>query len=81
MIADILGIPVSTLQTEQGPSMGGAILAMVGAGEYENVSVAAKKFVKIGKTFMPNAEKRAKYEKKYEIFRRLYPAIKSATQF
>ena len=81
VIADVLGIPVNTLKTEQGPSMGGAILAMVGAGEYENVSKAAKKFVKIGRTFVPNEAKKAEYDKRYEVFRRLYPAIKSATQF
>jgi len=80
MTADIFGIPVSILNTEQGPSMGGAILAMVGAGEYENVSVAAKKFVNIEKTFTPNAEKKSKYDEKYKLFRRLYPAIKNATQ-
>jgi len=80
IVADVLGIPVDILQTEQGPSLGGAVLAMVGAGEYASVEDAAGAIAKVAETVEPDPARYAYYEKKYEIFRRLYPAIKGAVQ-
>ena len=33
-MANVLGIPVELLESEEGPAMGAAMLAMVAAGEY-----------------------------------------------
>ena len=76
--ADVFEMPIDILETEQGPSMGGAVLAMVGAGEYATVEEASKSTVKIKETILPAPENFDYYERKYKIFRRLYPAIKSA---
>lgn len=78
IIADVLEIPVNILATEQGPALGGAILAMVGAGEYRDVAEASGEIAKIASTVTPIEENFPYYEKKYEKFRRLYPAIKGA---
>ena len=80
IVADVLEIPVDILQTEQGPSLGGAVLAMVGAREYASVEEAAKEIAKVAETIEPDPSKYAYYENKYEIFKRLYPAIKGAVQ-
>ena len=80
IVADVLEIPVDILTTEQGPSLGGAVLAMVGAHEYASVEDAARAIAKVAGTVEPDSSKYAYYEKKYEIFRRLYPAVRSATQ-
>lgn len=77
IIADVLNIPVDIPKTEQGPSYGAAMLSMVGAGVYASVEDAARAIVAVSDTVMPqNPEK---YERKYEIFKKLYPAIKAAT--
>ena len=76
IMADVLGIPVQILNTEQGPAFGAAILAAVGCGEYKTVSEGAEKIVKVKETVYPNAESVERYQRKYEIFKQLYPAIK-----
>lgn len=78
--ADVFEMPIDILETEQGPSMGGAILAMVGAGEYPTVEEASKSTVRIKDTVLPDPENYDYYKRKYNVFRRLYPAIKSATE-
>ncbi|MBQ7715466.1 MAG: xylulokinase [Clostridia bacterium] len=80
IIADVLEMPVDILQTEQGPGLGGAILAMVGCGEYESVETAADAIAKVADCIEPDPANYTYYEKKYEIFRRLYPAVKSAVR-
>ena len=78
IIADVMNIPVDIPKTEQGPSYGAAMLAMVGSGEYETVEDAAREIVTVSETVTP--QNHEKYERKYEIFTRLYPAIKEATK-
>ena len=77
IVADVLDLPVNILQTEQGPSLGGALLAMVGAGEYPSVEAAAAACVRVSETVMPDPAAAAKYEDKYRTFARLYPALKA----
>ncbi|MEL7655327.1 MAG: xylulokinase [Bacillota bacterium] len=76
ILANILNLEVEILETEEGPSLGGAILAAVACGEYATVEEAAKAIVKVKETIQPNTELTEIYQKKYEIFCRLYPAIK-----
>ena len=77
IIANVLGIPVHLLTTEQGPSLGGAMLAMVGAGEYKSVREAADAIVRVSETRMPDPAAVRRYDEKYQLFRRLYPALKA----
>lgn len=76
MMADILNIDVDVPANDQGPSMGGAILAAVAAGEYESVEDAVAKIVKMEGTIHPDPETAEKYERKYQRYRRLYPLLK-----
>jgi len=78
VIANVLKIPVVTLVAEEGPALGAAMLSMVAAGEYESVSEAAEKIVKTADVIMPDDSLTVKYEKKYKIFKELYPALKSS---
>jgi len=77
IMADALNMPVSVLKTEQGPSLGGAMLAMVGAGEYPTVEAAAAAIVSVAETVTPDPENVVRLEKKYQLFDRLYPALKA----
>ena len=56
--------------------MGGAMLAAVGCGAYPDVETIGKKFAKVVDTVEPEEELVAKYEEKYQKFRKLYPGMK-----
>ena len=75
IVANIMNLEVDILESEQGPGLGGAMLAMVGCGLFANVEEAAAKLVRVVDTVSPDPELVAKYEERYQFFRRLYPAI------
>lgn len=77
MIANILNLKVDVIESEEGPAMGGAMLAAVACGEYASVEEAAEKIVKIVDTVEPDAELVAKYEARYQQFKEIYPACKA----
>ena len=76
MIADIMNIKVDILESEEGPALGGAMLAAVACGEYKNVEEAAEKIVKVVHTVEPILENAERYEKQYQKFRQIYPTVK-----
>ena len=76
IIANVMNMPVDIPQTEQGPSYGAAMLAMVGCGEYKTVQEAASAIVRVKETVLPVPEIAAAYEQKYRHFTKFYPALK-----
>ena len=76
MIANILNVKVDVIESEEGPALGGAMLAAVACGEYANVEEVAAKIVKVIDTVEPEAELVAKYEERYNQFKEIYPACK-----
>ena len=76
IFANVLGIPLDMVKTEQGPGYGAAMLAMVGCGRYASVIEAADALVEVASTTEPDAELQAKYQKQYEKFSLIYPALK-----
>ena len=76
MLCNILNIPLDLPQTEQGPGMGGAMLAMVGAGLYPSVKECADALVSVKETVYPDPKLAAKYEQKYRQFKKIYPSVK-----
>ena len=77
MIANILNAELECLESEQGPGMGGAMLAMVADGEYASVKDVCAKFVKVASTVKPEPELVAKYEARYQQFKKIYPTVKN----
>lgn len=76
IITNALDLNVDVVAVEEGPAMGAAMLAAVGCGEYASVEEAAEKIVRVVDTIEPEPELVEKYEKKYQKFRMLYPAVK-----
>ena len=76
IIADILNITLVQTENEEGPALGGAILAAVACGVYPSVEDACSKIIKIVAETKPIPENVALYEKRYQEFSRLYPALK-----
>ena len=77
MIANIMNVTVETIESEEGPALGGAMLAAAGCGEFASVSEAAAKIVKVTGTESPAPELVALYEDRYNKFSLLYPALKT----
>ena len=77
MVADILNIRVDIPESEEGPAMGGAMLAAVACGEYASVEEAAAKIVKVVDAVEPIPENAQRYEERYQQFRKIYPAVKA----
>ena len=76
MIANIMNMKVDVIESEEGPALGGAMLAAVGCGEYPDVKTIAEKVVKVIDTVEPEPELVEKYEEKYQKFRKIYPTVK-----
>ena len=77
IMANALNIEVQTIESEEGPALGGALLAAVGCGEYESVVQAAAAVVKVTGSELPDPELAALYEERYTQWKKLYPALKS----
>ena len=76
IVANILNLKVDVPSCEEGPSMGGAMLAMVACGQYRSVEEAAAAIVKVVDTIEPDPEIVAKYEQRYQQFAQIYPTVK-----
>lgn len=78
MLADLYNCPVKTLASKEGPALGVALLASVGAGIYSSVGEACKQVIEVNKIQEPNAQNVGEYEKYYQLYREIYPALKNS---
>ena len=76
IIANVMNLKVDVIESEEGPALGGAMLAAVGCGEDPDVKTIAEKIVKVVDTVEPEEELVRKYEEKYQKFRTIYPTVK-----
>ena len=76
IFCNVLNIPITLPVTEQGPGYGGAMLAMVGSGEYNSVKSCADKLVTIKTTIYPDPQIAERYDEQYKKFRQIYPSVK-----
>lgn len=76
IIANVLNIKVDRIASEEGPALGGAMLAAVADGTFTSVEDAAGKIVRIIETIDPEPELASKYEKQYQKFAKIYPEVK-----
>lgn len=76
IVANIMNMKVDTVEVEEGPAYGGAILAAVADGCFNNVEEATAKIVKKKDTTGPDLVLVEKYEQGYQKFKKFYPALK-----
>ena len=76
IMANVLNVQLQCVASEQGPGLGGAMLAMVACGAYPTVADACKALVSVASTVEPETELVARYENRYQQFRKIYPACK-----
>ena len=74
--ADVFGHPVDTATADQGAAYGAAILAAVGSGRWPTVDAACDALVRGATKTMPRPEVVMLMNKRYDAYRRLYPALR-----
>lgn len=77
MLADMFGCPVKTISSKEGPALGVAILAGVGAGLFDSVEAACAQFVKTDKLCEPIPENKEAYEKYHALYKKLYSDLRN----
>ncbi len=80
IIANVMNLKVDVIESEEGPALGGAMLAAVGCGEYVSVEAAAEALVHVVDTVEPTQELVDKYEERYQKFKKIYPTVKGLFQ-
>lgn len=76
ILADVFQADIAILASEEGPGMGAAILAAVGAGEYEDTRTACERMLKVRTRISPNKAASRRYDDYYQHFVTLYPTLK-----
>ncbi|GHU96353.1 xylulokinase [Clostridia bacterium] len=77
MLADVFGCNVNTVQSSDGPALGAAMLAAVGAGTFKSVGEACDKVILSGDRVTPDKNATAKYATYHSIYKSLYDSLKS----
>jgi len=78
MLADTYNCAVRTVVSKEGPALGVAILAGVGAGLYPSVQEGCRRVIRLNAPQDPIAENVPKYEAFYRMYTKLYPALKDS---
>ena len=77
MFADILQMPIEITEAEEIGTLGAAICAAVGAGEFEGFESATGEMVRVTRVVEPNSEKAEIYSEKYRTFCTYIDALKN----
>jgi xylulokinase len=74
--ADVYARRVKTVEAEEGAAYGAALLAGVGVGAWPSVDEACDSVVRVKAEVEPDPETVAVMERQYQVFRRIYPALR-----
>jgi xylulokinase len=74
--ADVFGQKVVTLNAEEGPAYGVALLAAVGAGAFKNVEEACSATIRVVKETNPNKAAVKMHNSAFPIYQDLYRSLK-----
>lgn len=73
--ADVTGLNVEIIEQGTSVTLGAAMLAAVGIGQYRDL-VEASALVRIETTIAPRTELQPVYDEAYHLFRKAYPALR-----
>lgn len=80
ILSDVLNLPVLTLKSSQGPSLGAGMIAMVGLGWYSSLKKAVENTVRIDEEYLPRVTDVQIYERLYKVYQQIYPNTKDLTK-
>ena len=71
MFADILNLPVETVEVNETGALGCAISAAAATGAYPTLAEAGRAMCPVGMRVEPNAEAHAAYDRRYQLYKRI----------
>jgi len=74
--ADVAGRAIEAPAVEETTPLGAAILAGIGVGLYKNEEDAFRQVYRPGRVYEPDLKLSAFYAERFEVFRKIYPALK-----
>lgn len=74
--ADVFGQPVVTINAEEGPAYGVALLAAVGAGAFRNIEEACDATIRVVKKTAPKPKAKRHHEAAFPVYQDLYRSLK-----
>lgn len=81
IVADVMGVPIRTLEVKDAAVIGAAGLAAIGAGLYAGVNDVVEHMVHYGETVEPVAENIALYDKAFAAYKKVYYSLNDGGVF
>ncbi len=78
ILADVFGQATCTINAEQGPAFGVALLAAVGDGAYKNVEEACQATISVVEKIPPRKSDVKNYNAAFPIYQKLYASLKES---
>ncbi|MEJ2540775.1 MAG: xylulokinase [Gemmatimonadota bacterium] len=75
--AEVYGLPVATVDREEGPAYGAALLAAVGVGAFDDLAAATRATVTRSAPRAPSVDAHEAYREPYARFRAAWPAARA----
>ena len=75
IIANVMNLKLLTPENDEGPALGGAILAAVACGHYKDVAEAKEKIIRYKEEVVPEPELTALYEERYKEYKKYVGAV------
>lgn len=76
--ADITGQAHCTINVDEGPAFGVALLAAVGVGVYDSVAEACRATITVGDEVVPDPQRQQLYEGYYKLYQQLYQQLEGS---
>ncbi len=74
--ADICRVPLRVPQVTEAACLGAALLAGVACDVYRDLEAAVSHTVRLGREIIPEPQSVSAYDKRFEVYRRIYPTLK-----
>jgi xylulokinase len=74
--ADIMDIPIVSMDVSEAASLGAALLAAVGSGAIDTIDSGVETWARPKRVYRPDAGRTRAYEERYDVYRQVYGALK-----
>ncbi len=74
--ADVFGQKVVSMEADEGPAYGVALLAAVGAGQFKDIAEACRATVRVSTETKSRPQARRVYDRAFGMYQQLYPALR-----
>jgi xylulokinase len=78
--SDMMGRPISALDAGEAGTMGVAMLAGAACGLFPSARAASSSLARVRRVFEPDMAARERYLERFELYKRMYPAVKGILQ-